>query len=49
MSFYISTSIHLYIYNNTMITGTPQVSAAVLRKLSGSNLFEDEKDAVYVT
>ena len=27
--------------------GTPQVSAAVLRKLSGSNLFEDEKDAVY--
>ncbi len=27
--------------------GTPQVSAAVLRKISGSNLFGDPKDAVY--
>ena len=26
---------------------TPQVSAAVLRKLAGTNLFGDEKDAVY--
>jgi DNA polymerase I len=29
--------------------GTPQVSAAVLRKLSGTNLFGDPKDAVYGT
>eukprot|EP01034_Spumella_vulgaris_P022490 gene22490-28618_t len=28
-------------------TGMPQVSAAVLKKLAGSNLFGDEKDAVW--
>ena len=37
----------LYTPTDFSPAGTPQVSAAVLRKMSGSNLFGDPKDAVY--